>query len=155
MIETLREAMVGAVHEIAASSDTATLAAFIDVVKTIREEMVLTYMTDEYVKQHVWGLVRKDTILMKSILHGVANFSMCIDDLPGAIKLFANKAVCFTKKSVIVDDDLMGKSVEQKDLEGILTNNHWLFFLLFCSTHLYLINQVGIMYIPMEPKKNA
>jgi len=150
MIEDLREAMVGALHEIAASSSTVNLANFIDVVKSIREDLVLTYMTDLYVTTHVWPMLRKDIDLTKSVLSGTANFCSSIDDLPGTINKFSNRVVCFTERSEIVDDDLLGKSVSQKDLEKTLINNNWLFFLLFCSIHLYLVIQVGSQYIPVE-----
>lgn len=148
MIEDLREAMVGALHEIAASSSTVNLANFIDVVKSIREDLVLTYMSDLYVTTHVWPMVRKDIDLTKSVLSATANFCSSIDDLGATINKFSNRVVCFTAQSAIVDDDLLGKSVSQKDLEKTLLNNNWLFFLLFCSIHLYLVIQVGSQYIP-------
>lgn len=146
MNEAIREALVGAVHEIAASSTSETFSDFIEVIKKIREELVLTYMSDTYVRQNVWPLIRKDIDLTTAIISATANFSLALDDIESAIKVFAQRAVCFTAKSQIVDDDLMGKSVYAQELEKTLNQNHWLFFVLFASTQLYLVNSVGVNY---------
>lgn len=149
---SIREAMVEAIHEIAASSTQSILADFIDLIKTIREELILTYMADKYVELHIWPVVRKNIELTKALINATTNFTLAIEDLEGAIKEFANKAVCFTNNSLIIDDDLMGKSVSQAELEKTLRDNTWLFFLLFCSTHIYLVNGVGSQYIVETPK---
>lgn len=146
MNEIIREALVGAVHEVAASSSRDVFANFISVIKKVREEMVLTYMDDKYVKMYVWPLLRNDINLTKALLNATANFTMAIPNLPEAINTFSNKAICFTSKTVIVDDDLLGKTISQSELKTTLENNHWLFFILFASTQIYLVNQVGVMY---------
>lgn len=150
MNEMIREALVGAIHEIAASSTLETFADFVSVVKQVREELVLTYMSDEYAKRNVWPLIRKEIDLTTAVINATANFCLSIDDVEAAITAFANKAICFQAKSQIVDDDLMGKTVYAAELAKTLNQNHWLFFILFASTQIYLVNSVGAIYIPTE-----
>lgn len=147
MNETIREAMIGALHEVAASSSKETFTAFIAVIGTIREELVLTYMADQYVDMHIWPLLRKEVDLTKALLNATVNFTLAIEDIDSAITEFSNKAVSFTAKSKIVDDDLMKKSVSQQELATTLLNNHWLFLLLFASTQMYLVNTVALQYV--------
>jgi len=147
MNEIIREAMIGALHEVAASSSKEVFTAFIAAIGTIREELVLTYMADKYVELHIWPLFRKEVDLTKALLNATVNFTLAIDNIGGAIEEFSNKAVSFTVKSKIVDDDLMLKSVSQQELTDTLLNNHWLFFLLFASTQMYLVNAVASQYV--------
>lgn len=151
MNEMIREAMVGALHEVAASSSLKIFGDLIEVINMIREELVLTYMADEYVRLHVWSKIRKEVELTTALLNASVNFTLAIDDIDSAVKNFAHKAICFTSKSKIIDDDLMGKTVSQKELEETLANNHWLFLLLYASTQIYLVNAVGNEYIQGEP----
>lgn len=153
MNEIIREALVGAIHEIAASSTPETFADFVEAIKTIREQLVLTYMSDEYVKLNVWPIIRKDIDLTTAIIAATANFCLAIPDLNAAIQDFSSKAICFTSKSKIVDDDLMGKSVYSEQLKITLEQNQWLFFIMFAATQVYLVNSVGGLYIPkVDPK---
>lgn len=147
MKDSVREALVGAIHEVAASSDKRVFADLIEVIKNIRDEYIITYMTDEYVRQHIWPMIRKDTDLTMALLNATANFTLAIDNLDEAIAEFSNKVVSFTSASIIVDDDLMKKSSSQTELKKTLTNNHWLFFILFATLHLYLVNSAALDYV--------
>lgn len=146
MNEQIREALVGALHEVAASGSIETFASLISAINTVRSDLVLTYMTDEYVALHVWSLLRADISLTKALLNATANFTLAIEDLDAAISSFAKKAVSFTTGSAIVDDDVMGKSATHAELEKTLKTNHWLYFILYASVHMYLVNGVGIQY---------
>lgn len=146
MNEQIREALVGALHEVAASSSRDTFADLVSMINAVRSELVLTYMTDKYVSHHVWPLLRKDVDLTKAVLNATANFTMAIPDIDSAISVFASKAISFTPATAIVDDDILGKSVTPEELADTLKANQWLYFILYASIHMYLVNGVGIQY---------
>lgn len=142
MSDILREALVSSYTEIIASSPRTTIANFVAAIKTIRSDYTITYMSDKYVTTYIWPLFRKDLELVNCLFNATVNFTTAIPDLGEAVKMFSERLMCFSAQTLIVDDDVLSKSVSASELSTTLANNNWLFYVLCASTHIYLLNEV-------------
>lgn len=149
----IQEALVATLHEVAAGCTRDTLVNLFEAIKIVREDMTLTYMTEEYVELHVWPLFRKDELVTRALIVATTNFTLAIPDLPAAIAKFSSAIRSFQPESNIVDKDLKGKSTPIDGHYGVFEKNNWLYFVLYASVHMYLVNGVMTQYIPLpEPK---
>jgi hypothetical protein len=84
-----------------------------------------------------------------------ATFVQAIDDIDVAIKKFVGAFVPFTNKTAIVDNETLKKAVEHTELEQVLLNNYWLFFLMYAATNMRVVNAYLSTLIPKGKGRGA
>lgn len=150
----LKEALVEALEELFNAEDTTHAAALVNSINEIRGDMNLIMMTDQYVEKYVWQRLRVVTSNIQTLMSTTTTFVQCIDDIDAAIKNHVRSFVPFTNATKIVDDETIKKAVERPELEKILTDNHWLFFLLFASTNMRIVNAFLQSIVPPTKGKS-
>ncbi len=149
----LQEALIEALEELYNAEDANHAELIVKTINEIRGDMNLIMMTDDYVEKHVWHKLRNVTSTIQTLMSTTTTFISCIDDVEAAIKRFVRAAIPFTNATRIVDDETIKKAAEHKELEKVLTDNLWLFFLLYASTNMRIINKFLISIQP--PKKDG
>lgn len=146
----LQEALIEALDELYNAEDAKHAELIVQTINEIRGDMNLIMMTDKYVEKHVWEKLRKITSTMQTLMSTTTTFVCCIDDVEGAIKRFVRAAIPFTNATQIVDDETINKAAEHIELEKVLMNNLWLFFLLYASTNMRIVNKFLVSIQPVK-----
>jgi hypothetical protein len=151
----LKEALVEALDELFNAEDVAHSHKLIDTITEIRGDLNLIMMTDDYAEKHVWDKLRNVTSNIQTLMTTTATFVQAIDDIDVAIKKFVGAFVPFTNKTAIVDNETLKKAVEHTELEQVLLNNYWLFFLMYAATNMRVVNAYLSTLIPKGKGRGA
>ena len=149
----LQEALVEALEELFNAEDAAHAENLIKVITEIRGDLNLIMMTDEYVERYVWEKLRNATSNIQTLMATTATFVQCIDDIDSVIKRYVRAFVPFTNATLIVDNETITKAAEHSELEKILLNNYWLFFMMYAATNMRTVNRFLATIVPAAKGK--
>lgn len=136
----LKEALVETLEELFNAEDPAHAELLVKTIIEIRGDMNLIMMTDQYVEKHIWAKLRDPTSNIQTLMSTTTTFVQCIDDIDTVIKKYVAAFVPFRSATMIVDDETISKAADHTELEKVLLNNYWLFFLLFAATNIRVVN---------------
>lgn len=153
--DQLQQALVEALDELFNAEDEAHATNLVQVITEIRGDLNLIMMTDKYVEQQVWARLRNVTSNIQTLMATTTTFVQGIDNIDSVIKKSVGAFVPFTSRTKIVDSDTFEKAAEHAELEEILLANYWLFFLLYASTNMRVINNYLATRVPSKGKHNG
>lgn len=136
----LNDALIETLTELFNAEDEEHAQGLIALIIEVRGDMNLIMMSDQYVEANIWNKIRTKTSNVQTLMSTTATFIQQIDDIDTAIKRFVRSAVPFTSATQIVDHETITKAVDHSELERVLTCNLWLFFLLYSSTNMRVVN---------------
>ncbi|ABY63061.1 hypothetical protein ST201phi2-1p232 [Pseudomonas phage 201phi2-1] len=144
--QQMRTALTESIHELFLSEDSAHSAGFIEILNGIRSDLNLLMMDSKYVEKYVWEKFRKPTSMQQTLISTTATFLQGVDNIDEVIEQMVPRLIPFTSKSMIVDDETIGKAVEHHDLVEILKDNYWLFFVVYATTNMRVVLETTLEY---------
>jgi hypothetical protein len=136
----LKEALVEALEELFSSDDIEHATFLVDIMREIRADLNLIMMTDKYAELYVWKKLREQVSTIQTLMSTTATFVQSIDDIDGLIGKYVRAFIPFNNATEIVDEETISKAAEHVELEKVLKSNYWLFFLMFASTNMRIVN---------------
>lgn len=149
----LKEALIEALDELYHADDEAHADYLIRTISEVRDDLNLILMTDEYAERYIWSKLRSNSSNVQTLMATTATFVQCIDNIDETIKKFVPAFVPFRSPTQIVDGETFEKAVDHAELEKVLLNNYWLFFLLYASTNKRIINGFLSTMLPVIKAK--
>lgn len=148
----MRAALVEAIHELFLSEDLIHSTKLIEVFDSIRSDLNLIMMDSKYVEKYVWEKLRAPASMQQTLISTTATFLQGVDDIDTVIDQMVNRLIPFTSASMIVDDETIGKAVDQTTLAKILKDNYWLFFVIYATTNMRVVLETAAEYKPADGK---
>ena len=148
----MREALGEAIHELFLSEDTKHSTAFVEVLDGIRSDLNLFMVDSQYAEKNIWGKFRTPSSMLQTLISTTATFLLGVDNIDQVIEQLVPRLVPFTAKSMIVDDETIGKAVDHTELVKILKDNYWLVFVIYAATNMRVVLEISLTYTPSTGK---
>lgn len=104
-----------------------------DVIAKIRKNSPLHSATNTGIINNCFSIIRNSKTMFTDIMSATTTFTLNIPMLDDAIAYFCARVCPYSVDSLIVDQAMIERLAGQAFLNGILTSNHWLFFLAYLS----------------------
>lgn len=137
MIEQLQAAWMAAVDEfIAINPDgpKSMLSNLVTVIKKIRDTQLIIEAKNELFVRHIYGDIRNIQDLHILVMSMTTTFMSELAEPVAALDYFCYRAMPYTEKSNVVDNNTLSRKAPVGALGAILADNPWLFMLCFAST---------------------
>ena len=151
----LKESFLEALEELYNAEDQIHADSLVELISEIRDDLNIIMLTNAYVETHIWSKIRAKSSNVQTLMATTSTFIQGIDDPDTAIKKYVKSFIPFTNKSIIVDNETISKAAEHTELERILLDNYWLFFLIIAATNKRILNGFLTSMIPVGKKKNG
>lgn len=138
--DQLKLALLEALEELYNADDEAHADNIVKLINTIRDDLNIILMTNEYVEKYIWRELRQNSSNVQTLMATSATFIQCIDNIDELIPKYVASFVPFNNGTKIVDTETFTKAVDHSELQAVLLSNHWLFFLLYAATNKRIIN---------------
>lgn len=150
--EQMRGALNESIHELFLSEDNLHSTEFLSILNDIRSDLNLVMIDSRYAEKHIWEKFRKTPSMLQTLMSTTATFLQGVDDLDDTIMMLVPRLVPFTNQSEIVDDETIGKAVDQSALADVLKKNYWLLFIIYAATNMRVVQEAAAEYIPRSSK---
>ncbi|AEH03594.1 hypothetical protein AVT69_gp169 [Pseudomonas phage PhiPA3] len=138
----MQEALIVALTELMQAEDEIIVGKLITLITELRLRHMTFMLNDALVVRHLWSDIRENQALLSSLMNTTTTFIMELSSPGEAINLLARSLVPFSVESSIVDREILGKAANYPTLQQTFSTNEWLFFLVFASTQMRLVNSV-------------
>lgn len=142
---SIENAILETVTELQRTSAMETIAKFIELLDTVRNNIDLQFYTRKVLVDSVWTPIRENDSLMRLVMNGTSKFNslLAMDsfDNDKVIQILVSSLLCFDDLSDIVDAEARAKRASSPELNKLFDSNKWLVFLVYCGMSLGKINE--------------
>lgn len=121
--------------------------SFAESIAHLKLNVRLYYIDQNTVINNIWDHVRSDEGVLDTLLRATMAFNMRLACLqPDGITAFTQRIVSSIfisqHESAVVDKDFRSKLPTMSSLNGVLTHEQWLSFLIFCTYNYAVVDAV-------------
>lgn len=142
---SIENAILETVTELQRTNAMETIAKFIELLDTVRNNIDLQFYTRKVLVDSVWTPIRENDSLMRLVMNGTSKFNslLAMDsfDNDKVIQILVSSLLCFDGLSDIVDAEARAKRASPSELNKLFDSNKWLVFLVYCGMSLGKINE--------------